>query len=101
MSVEYTDFFDNTMSSTCCGASEIAFDFWSDCREHATFDRQCENFENCGNWIEEDAFLDEECQACEDEWNRKNPHPLDIAEREYQEDSHLESMWEDRYDYGE
>jgi hypothetical protein len=30
----------------------------------------------------------------------QNDDPLDRAEREYLEDQHLESVWEDRFDYG-
>lgn len=41
------------------------------------------------------------CDACMAEYWHHNPDPLDIAEQEYQEDQHLESVWEDRFDYGE
>jgi hypothetical protein len=85
MSVEYTDFIDNTRRSNCCGAPELNWEFCYQCREHSVFDRQCENFDRCENWIKYDAYLDDECQECENEWHRKNPHPLDVAEREERE----------------
>lgn len=95
MSVEIHDFIDTTRRSNCCGAAELESGFCVECREHAEFDRQCENFEQCGNWIEANAYLDDECQACEDAWNRKNPHPLDIAEHEEMENrsAGLEEPW--------
>jgi len=42
-----------------------------------------------------------DCRPCIRENERRYPHPLDIAEREYQEDNHLESVWEDKFDYGD
>jgi hypothetical protein len=84
MSVEYSDFFDDTKRSLCCGASELQSDFCAECREHAGFERQCENFDYCGNWID-DCSNNDECQECEDAYDRANPHPLDIAEREERE----------------
>jgi hypothetical protein len=47
----------------------------------------------------EDLFVPEgfqtECQDCKDAYDRANPHPLDIAEREFQEDQSagLEEPW--------
>jgi hypothetical protein len=84
MSVEYTDFFDNTKRSVCCGAPELQLDFCSECHEHTGFERQCENFDDCGNWID-DRSNNDDCQDCQDEYDRTNPHPLDIAEQEERE----------------
>jgi hypothetical protein len=95
MSVEFSDFIDDTELSNCCGAPRLDFDFCSQCREHAAFDYQCENFEECGNWVEAESSLNDECQECQDAYDRAHPHPLDIAEIEDREDrsAGLEGPW--------
>jgi hypothetical protein len=48
----------------------------------------------CDNEIKNTSNSDGLCQECQDEYDRANPHPLNIAEREDREAENFGLKWE-------